>query len=60
MVTLKEYRDSLLQQFRESFPEGEAAALTRIVLEDVAHYTPVDVALRKDTEIPPSLVEKSI
>lgn len=60
MVTLKEYRDSLLQQFRESFPEGEAVALTRIVLEDVAHYTPVDVALRKDTEIPPSLVEKSI
>lgn len=59
MVTLKEYRDGVLHRLRDKFPEGEATALTRIVLEDLAHYSPVDVALHKDTEIPPSLVEKT-
>lgn len=59
MVTLKEYRDGVLNRLRDKFTEGEATALTRIVLEDLAHYSPVDVALRKDTEIPPSLLEKT-
>lgn len=59
MVTLKEYRDGVLSRLREKFDEGEASAITRILLEDLAHYTPVDVALHKDTEIPPSLVEKT-
>ncbi len=60
MLTLKEYRDLIFNQFSARFSPGESEALTRIVLEDLAHYSPVDVALRKDTEIPPSLVEKSV
>ncbi|MCM1022194.1 MAG: peptide chain release factor N(5)-glutamine methyltransferase [Muribaculum sp.] len=59
MITLKEYRDETLNRLQSRFPKAEASALTRIVLEDLAHYTPVDVALHKDTEIPPSLVEKT-
>jgi release factor glutamine methyltransferase len=50
-TTLKEVSDSIRTRLLPRYDAREAEALTRIIIEELLHYTPVDVVLRKDTII---------
>ncbi|MCM1504307.1 MAG: peptide chain release factor N(5)-glutamine methyltransferase [Muribaculum sp.] len=49
--TLKELFESLRLRLTPMYGAGEADAMTKIIVEDMLHYTPVDAVLRKDTTI---------
>ncbi len=49
--TLKELFESIRVRLTPVYGAGEADAMTKIIVEDMLHYTPVDAVLRKDTTI---------
>ncbi len=57
-ITLKQCADGVRDRLSAHYPPGEAQALTRIVVEELLHYEPVDVVLHKDSIISPFMQEK--
>lgn len=49
--TLKELSGSIVQRLTPHYGAGEAEAMTRIIVEEMLHYSPVDAVLRKDNII---------
>ena len=57
-ITLKQCADGVRDRLSAHYPPGEAQALTRIVVEELLHYEPVDIVLHKDSIISPFMQEK--
>lgn len=51
--------DSLRMRLSPKFGDNEALAMARLVMENVLNYSPVDIILNRDTEIPDFITEKT-
>lgn len=49
--TLKELSESIRLRLAPRYGRGEAGAMTKIIVEEMLHYSPVDAVLRKDNTI---------
>lgn len=56
--TLKELSGSIIQRLTPHYGAGEAEAMTRIIVEEMLHYSPVDAVLRKDNIISAFMCDK--
>lgn len=50
-ITIRQCYDSVRQRLASHYSAGEADAMARIIFDELLHYTPVDIVLRKDTII---------
>lgn len=57
-IQLKDFSAALRRRISEAYPPGEAEALSRIVLEEMLHRSPVDTVLKADEPVSPFMQGK--
>lgn len=57
-MTIRELSHGIRSALTPRFGAGEAAAMERIIFEDVMRLTPVEAVLRADSTVPPFIPEK--
>lgn len=50
-IKLKDFIAGVKQRLSAAYPAGEADAMTRVIVEELLHYTPVDAVLKSDEPV---------
>ncbi len=57
-MTVNDVVNGFKARLRGAYPAEEVDAMTRVVMEEVLHYTPVDVVIRGDFDVPDFMAEQ--
>lgn len=57
-INIKDFSSRVKERLLAVYTEGEAASLTRIIMEEMLHLSPVDMVLRKDEDVSPFMQGK--
>lgn len=52
-IKLKDFISDIKRRLSAVYPAGETDSMTRVIVEEMLHYTPVDAVLKKDTPVSP-------
>ena len=58
-IKLKDFVAGIKKRLSAIYPEGEADSMTRIITEELLHYTPVDVVLKSDAPVSSFMQEQA-
>lgn len=58
-IKLKDFVADIKRRLSAIYPDGETESMTRIILEEMLHYTPVDVVLKKDAPVSAFMQEQA-
>lgn len=50
-IKLKDFISGVKRRLAAVYPDGEADAMTRMIVEELLHYTPVDAVLKRDVPV---------
>ena len=57
-MTVNDVVNGFKARLRGAYPAEEVDAMTRVVMEEVLHYTPVDVVIRGDFDVPEFMADQ--